>query len=168
MVMADKGGPMNVPAILFGSLGSLLFLAGMLRWILSAPNDIINIHDTYFVLSPLILPWWTASFCLLIAATYFFFHLIIGRHVNGRLGLIHFGFSVIAIASVLLPFINLSSSFSEKPRRYYSYTDIDIHESVIDLWTIVAVMMFIGLIGQAIFLFNITRSLVRGQRQENS
>lgn len=152
---------MNRPAVLFGLLGVLLLLAGVLRMVLLwDQGDVmdINIHDTYIILPPMLLPGALATVCLLMAGTYSFFPRLFGRHLDDLLGFIHFGASVAALASMLLLFIPFPG-----PRRYYT-SEAPMFEGVIDLMTIVAVMMLIGLLGQAVFLFNITRSLLRGQR----
>jgi heme/copper-type cytochrome/quinol oxidase subunit 1 len=137
--------------LLFAVTGVVLFLVEY--FIFSSAFD-LNMHDTYFVLSPLHIAVYHLLFYLFFGSCYLIFHLI-KRPLKRSFGLFHyFTTTTVVFLFTLTPFIVVSA-----PRRL----NPDISESadlhIINLMVTISAILF--LIAQAVFLYNILRSIFK-------
>jgi cytochrome c oxidase subunit 1 len=85
-----------------------------------------------------------------------------GRMMNTKLGYAHFWVTFICAFGVFFPmhFIGLAGA----PRRYYSYSEFPMFDSVMDLNVLVTVFAIIGALAQIIFTYNFFYSMKRGPK----
>lgn len=157
-----KGNIRFTPAMLF-SIGLVsTFVTGGLTGIILADSALdINVHDTYFVVAHFHIVMGMSAIFGMLAGIYHWFPKMFGKMLNTKMGYAHFWLTIISGYGVFFPmhFVGLAGS----PRRYYSYSEFEFLDFVMDLNPIISVFAIIGALSQLIFLFNFFYSIFRGQ-----
>lgn len=158
--------PRNWPALLFGALTATVVL-GTVILARATPESVLDISilDTYYVM-----PTWLAPLPLVLVSGFFtlcylLFHRLTGRRLNGRMGVVHFGCSLIGLVATILPTFQLLDPTNAAPRRYHSHTEMTMPDHVIDLEPILDVAVVVGLVGQLVFVANIMGALLKLDRR---
>jgi cytochrome c oxidase subunit 1 len=158
-----RGNIIFTPAMLF-SIGLVAtFIAGGLTGIILADSALdINVHDTYFVVAHFHIVMGMSAIFGMFAGVYHWFPKMYGRMMNTKLGYAHFWVTFICAFGVFFPmhFIGLAGA----PRRYYSYSEFPMFDSVMDLNVLVTVFAIIGALAQIIFTYNFFYSMKRGPK----
>lgn len=158
-----KGNIVYTPAMLF-SIGLVSsFITGGVTGIILADSTLdIVVHDTYFVVAHFHIVMGLSAIFGMFAGVYHWFPKMFGRMMNTKLGYAHFWLTIITAYGVFFPmhFIGLAGS----PRRYYSYTEFTMFDSMLDLNVLITICAIVGAIAQGLFLFNFFYSIFRGQR----
>jgi cytochrome c oxidase subunit I len=158
-----RGNLILTPAMLF-SIGLVAtFIAGGLTGIILADSALdINVHDTYFVVAHFHIVMGMSAIFGMFAGIYHWFPKMYGKMMNTKLGYAHFWITFVCAFGVFFPmhFIGLAGA----PRRYYSYTEFPMFDSVMDLNVLVTVFAIIGALAQVIFTYNFFYSVWRGPK----
>ena len=158
-----KGRIVFTPAMLF-SIGLVsTFITGGVTGIILADSALdINIHDTYFVVGHFHIVMGMSAIFGMFAGVYHWFPRMYGRMMNTKLGYLHFWITFICAYGVFFPmhFVGLAGA----PRRYYSYSEFTMFDSVIDLNVVITIFSIVGAMVQAVFIFNFFYSIWRGSR----
>ncbi len=155
------------PAMLF-SIGFVsLFVSGGLGGLfLNQPSTDIMLHDTYFVVGHFHLIMGVASIFGILAATYYWFPKMFGRHMNSFLGKVHFWFTFVGVNAIFVPmhFLGMVGN----PRRYAELTAFNFLSEVQGVHLFITISAFITIAAQFIFLFNWIWSLFKGPKAEDN
>ena len=158
-----KGRIVFTPAMLF-SIGLVsTFITGGVTGIILADSALdINVHDTYFVVGHFHIVMGMSAIFGMFAGVYHWFPRMYGRMMNSKLGYLHFWVTFVCAFGVFFPmhFIGLAGA----PRRYYSYSEFTMFDSVIDLNILITIFSIIGALVQGVFIFNFFYSIWRGQK----
>ena len=162
-----KGNLKFTPAMLF-SVGLVsTFVTGGLTGIILADSALdVNVHDTYFVVAHFHIVMGMSAIFGMLAGVYHWFPKMYGRMMNNKLGYIHFWLTLICGFGVFFPmhFVGLAGA----PRRYYSYSQFEMFDWVMDLQPIISTFAIIGAIAQLFFLFNFFYSIFYGQKSSTN
>lgn len=158
-----RGNIVFTPAMLF-SIGLVAtFIAGGLTGIILADSALdIHVHDTYFVVAHFHIVMGMSAIFGMFAGIYHWFPKMYGKMMNTKLGYAHFWVTFICAFGVFFPmhFIGLAGA----PRRYYSYSEFPMFDSVIDLNVLVTFFAITGACAQLIFTYNFFYSIYRGPK----
>lgn len=158
-----KGRIIFTPGMLF-SIGLVsTFITGGVTGIILADSALdINVHDTYFVVGHFHIVMGMSAIFGMFAGVYHWFPRMYGRMMNSKLGYLHFWVTFVCSFGVFFPmhFIGLAGA----PRRYYSYSEFTMFDSVIDLNILITIFAIIGALVQGVFIFNFFYSIWRGQK----
>jgi cytochrome c oxidase subunit I len=158
-----KGNIRFTPGMLF-SIGLVsTFITGGLTGIILADSALdINVHDTYFVVAHFHIVMGMSAIFGMFAGIYHWFPKMYGRMMNNKLGYVHFWTTFVCAYGVFFPmhFVGMAGS----PRRYYSYSEFEFLDWVMDLNPIISVFAIVGALAQVFFLFNFFWSVFNGQR----
>jgi cytochrome c oxidase subunit I len=159
-----KGNIIFTPAMLF-SIGLVsFFISGGLTGIFLGNSAIdIQLHDTYFVVAHFHLVMGSASFFGMMAGVYHWFPKMFGRMMNNTLGNIHFWATFVGVYLVFFPMHYLG--IAGFPRRYYSFTNLEIFgDNFADLNVLISVSAILTFTAQLVFVFNFFYSMARGKK----
>lgn len=158
-----RGNLVFTPAMLF-SIGLVAtFIAGGLTGIILADSALdIQVHDTYFVVAHFHIVMGMSAIFGMFSGVYHWFPKMYGRMMNTKLGYAHFWITFICAFGVFLPmhYVGLAGA----PRRYYSYSEFRMFDSIVDLNIMITVFAIIGGAAQLIFTYNFFYSIWRGQK----
>ena len=122
----------------------------------------LPLSDTYFVVAHFHMVMGVSPIMVLFAAIYHWFPLISGRKRHEGLGKAHFWFTFLGTYAVYLPMHYLG--FLGVPRRYFAMGGSDfIPESAETLNANITIAALIVGLSQLIFLYNVVRTLRRGE-----
>ncbi|MFT6267313.1 MAG: cytochrome c oxidase subunit 1 [Alphaproteobacteria bacterium] len=125
----------------------------------------LPLSDTYFVVAHFHMVMGVSPILVLFAAIYHWFPLVSGKHLNDRLSKLHFWITFIGTYAIYLPMHYLG--FLGVPRRYYAMGDTDfIPESAQALNANITIAALIVGVAQLIFIYNVIRSLSKGEKSE--
>jgi cytochrome c oxidase subunit 1 len=151
------------PAMLFAIGFVSLFVTGGLTGIfLGSPPVDIYLHDTFFVVAHFHFVMASAALFGLFAGTYHWFPKMFARHMDERLGRIHFWLTFIGIYATFFPmhFVGTAGMM----RRIYS-TSMYAHLQGVGPLNILISLAAFGLgFAQLIFAYNFLVSLFRGRK----
>jgi cytochrome c oxidase subunit 1 len=153
-----KGNIRYTPAMLFAIGLVSTFISGGLTGIILADSALdIPIHDTLFVVAHFHIVMGVSAILGMLAGVYHWFPKLFLRHMNKKLGYIHFWGTFISAYGVFFPmhFLGLAGL----PRRYYTNSAFPM------LMTAFAIL---GALSQVIFLFNFFYSMFRGPKSEQN
>ncbi len=158
-----RGNIVFTPGMLF-SIGLVAtFIAGGLTGIILADSALdINVHDTYFVVAHFHIVMGMSAIFGMFAGIYHWFPKMYGKMMNTKLGYAHFWITFVCAFGVFFPmhFIGLAGA----PRRYYSYSEFPMFDTVVDLNVLVTVFAIIGAMAQILFTYNFFYSIWRGPK----
>ncbi len=127
----------------------------------------LPLSDTYFVVAHFHMVMGVSPIMVLFAALYHWFPLITGKHLNNRLGKMHFWITFLGTYAVYLPMHYLG--FLGVPRRYYAMGDTAfMPESAHTLNASITVAALIVGAAQLIFIYNVITSLRNGKKSEHN
>jgi cytochrome c oxidase subunit 1 len=125
----------------------------------------LPLSDTYFVVAHFHMVMGVSPIMVLFAAIYHWFPLVSGKHLNVRLSKLHFWITFLGTYAIYLPMHYLG--FLGVPRRYYAMGDTDfIPESAQMLNANITIAALIVGAAQLIFIYNVIRSLSKGEKSE--
>jgi cytochrome c oxidase subunit 1 len=157
-----QGNIRFTPAMLF-SIGLVsTFVTGGLTGIILADSALdVNVHDTYFVVAHFHIVMGLSAIFGMLAGIYHWFPKMFGRMMNTKFGYAHFWLTLICGYGVFFPmhFVGMAGA----PRRYYSYSEFEFLDWVMDLNPLISTFAIIGAAAQVLFLFNFFHSIWYGQ-----
>jgi cytochrome c oxidase subunit 1 len=162
-----KGNIRFTPAMLFAIGLVSTFISGGLTGIILADSALdIPIHDTYFVVAHFHIVMGVSAILGMLAGVYHWFPKMFLRHMNKKLGYIHFWITFVSAYGVFFPmhFLGLAGV----PRRYYSNTAFPMFDNLVDINILITCFAILGALGQLIFLFNFFYSMFRGPKSEQN
>ncbi len=162
------GGRISLePAMLFAIGFVSLFVSGGLGGLfLNQPSTDVYLHDTYFVVGHFHLIMGVAAIFGIFAGTYYWFSKMFGRHMNRKLGNLHFWLTFVGVNAVFMPmhFLGLVGH----PRRYAELSGVNFLAQTESLHFFITVAAFITIAAQFIFLFNFLWALFKGPKAERN
>jgi cytochrome c oxidase subunit 1 len=162
-----KGNIRYTPAMLFAIGLVSTFISGGLTGIILADSALdIPIHDTLFVVAHFHIVMGVSAILGMLAGVYHWFPKLFLRHMNKKLGYIHFWGTFISAYGVLFPmhFLGLAGL----PRRYYTNSAFPMFDNLIDINILMTAFAILGALSQVIFLFNFFYSMFRGPKSEQN
>jgi cytochrome c oxidase subunit 1 len=162
-----KGNIRYTPAMLFAIGLVSTFISGGLTGIILADSALdIPIHDTQFVTAHFHIVMGVSAILGMLAGVYHWFPKLFLRHMNKKLGYVHFWLTFISAYGVFFPmhFIGLAGV----PRRYYSNSAFPMFDNLIDINILITCFAILGGLAQFIFLFNFFYSMFRGPKSEQN
>jgi cytochrome c oxidase subunit 1 len=158
-----KGNIRFTPAMLF-SIGLVsTFISGGLTGIILADSTLdIQVHDTYFVVAHFHIVMGVSAILGMLSGVYHWFPKMFLRHMNKKLGYVHFWLTFISAYGVFFPmhFLGLAGV----PRRYYSNSAFPMFDNLVELNVLITCFAILGALAQIIFLFNFFYSMFRGPK----
>jgi cytochrome c oxidase subunit I len=153
---------LNVP-MLFSLAFVLTFVAGGMSGLFLG-NVVVDVplSDTYFVVAHFHMVMGVAPVLVIFGGIYHWYPKVTGRMLHEGLGKLHFWITFLGTYAIFFPMHYLG--FVGIPRRYYQFDGIEfIPESAhtLNAWITIAALV-VGA-SQAIFLFNLAWSAVRGK-----
>lgn len=158
-----KGNIRFTPAMLFAIGLVSTFISGGLTGIILADSALdIPIHDTYFVVAHFHIVMGVSAILGMLAGVYHWFPKMFLRHMNKKLGYVHFWLTFVSAYGVFFPmhFLGLAGV----PRRYYSNTAFPMFDNLVDINVLITCFAILGGLAQVIFLFNFFYSMFRGPK----
>lgn len=162
-----KGNIRFSPAMLFAIGLVSTFLSGGLTGIILADSALdIPVHDTYFVVAHFHIVMGVSAILGMLAGVYHWFPKLFLRHMNKKLGYIHFWATFVSAYGVFFPmhFLGLAGV----PRRYYDNTAFPMFDNLVDINVLITMFAILGALAQVIFLFNFFYSIFRGPKSEQN
>jgi cytochrome c oxidase subunit 1 len=160
-----KGNIRFTPAMLFAIGLVSTFISGGLTGIILADSALdIPIHDTLFVVAHFHIVMGVSAILGMLAGVYHWFPKLFLRHMNKKLGYIHFWGTFISAYGVFFPmhFLGLAGL----PRRYYSNSAFPMFDNLVDINVLITCFAILAALSQIIFLFNFFYSMFRGPKSE--
>ena len=145
-----------------------MFVIGGLSGIFMAATPVdIMIHDTYFIVAHIHYVLFGGSLFGAFAGIYYWFPKMFGRHMNYKLGYVHFWLSLISfnLTFFLMHVVGLNGMHRRTQNPYEKYTYIDGMLGMNTAMTHGAIML--GVV-QLILLFNVLWSMWRGKKAEQN
>ncbi|MDQ3048445.1 MAG: cbb3-type cytochrome c oxidase subunit I [Bacteroidota bacterium] len=162
-----KGNIRFTPAMLFAIGLVSTFISGGLTGIILADSALdIPIHDTYFVVAHFHIVMGVSAILGMLAGVYHWFPKLFLRHMNKKLGYVHFWLTFISAYGVFFPmhFLGLAGV----PRRYYTNSAFPMFDNLVDINVLITCFAILGGLAQFIFLFNFFYSMFRGPKSEQN
>jgi cytochrome c oxidase subunit I len=162
-----KGNIRFTPAMLFAIGLVSTFISGGLTGIILADSALdIQVHDTYFVVAHFHIVMGVSAILGMLAGVYHWFPKLFLRHMNKKLGYIHFWGTFISAYGVFFPmhFLGLAGV----PRRYYNNSAFPMFDNLVDINILITCFAILGAVSQVIFLFNFFYSMYRGPKSEQN
>ena len=162
-----KGNIRYTPAMLFAIGLVSTFISGGLTGIILADSALdINVHDNYFVVAHFHIVMGVSAILGMLAGVYHWFPKLFLRHMNKKLGYIHFWGTFISAYGVFFPmhFLGLAGV----PRRYYSNTAFPMFDNLVDINVFITCFAILAGLVQIVFLFNFFYSMFRGEKSEQN
>ena len=162
-----KGNIRFTPAMLFAIGLVSTFISGGLTGIILADSALdIPVHDTYFVVAHFHIVMGVSAILGMLAGVYHWYPKLFLRHMNKKLGYIHFWGTFICAYGVFFPmhFLGLAGV----PRRYYSNTAFPMFDNLVNINVFITVFAMLAGLVQLVFLFNFFYSMFRGPKSEQN
>jgi len=162
-----KGNIRYTPAMLFAIGLVSTFISGGLTGIILADSALdIPLHDTMFVVAHFHIVMGVSAIMGMLAGVYHWFPKLFLRHMNKKLGYIHFWGTFISAYGVFFPmhFLGLAGL----PRRYYSNSAFPMFDNLIDINILITCFAILAALSQLVFLFNFFYSMFRGPKSEQN
>jgi cytochrome c oxidase subunit 1 len=158
-----KGNIQYTPAMLFAIGLVSTFISGGLTGIILADSALdINVHDTYFVVAHFHIVMGVSAILGMCAGVYHWYPKLFLRHMNKKLGYIHFWGTFISAYGVFFPmhFLGLAGV----PRRYYSNSAFPMFDNLVNINIFITCFAILAALVQVVFLFNFFYSMFRGPK----
>ena len=150
-------------AMLFAIGFVSLFVAGGITGLVLGQTSLdLPMHDTYFVTAHFHLVMGVASIFGMFAATYFWFPKMFGRHMDERLGKLHFWITFIGVYCIFVPMHTMG--IVGMPRRFAQFTEYEYLKTLHPLVVLVSVAAIVTVLTQFLFYFNLIWSLFKGKK----
>ena len=162
-----KGNIQYTPAMLFAIGLVSTFISGGLTGIILADSALdIQVHDTMFVVAHFHIVMGVSAILGMLAGVYHWFPKLFLRHMNKKLGYIHFWGTFISAYGVFFPmhFLGLAGL----PRRYYSNSAFPMFDNLVDINILITGFATLAALVQILFLFNFFYSMFRGPKSEQN
>lgn len=162
-----KGNIRYTPAMLFAIGLVSTFISGGLTGIILADSALdIPVHDTMFVVAHFHIVMGVSAILGMLAGVYHWFPKLFLRHMNKKLGYVHFWGTFISAYGVFFPmhFLGLAGL----PRRYYTNSAFPMFDNLIDINILMTAFAILGGLVQLVFLFNFFYSMFRGEKSEQN
>ncbi|MCC6690260.1 MAG: cbb3-type cytochrome c oxidase subunit I [Bacteroidia bacterium] len=162
-----KGNLKLTPAMLFAIGFVSTFVTGGVTGIILADSALdVPLHDTYFVVAHFHIVMGVSAVLGMFAGVYHWFPKMFLRHMNKKLGYLHFWITFISAYGVFFPqhFLGLAGV----PRRYYTNSAFPMFDHLVDINILVSVFAITGAIAQFIFVINFFYSMFRGPKSEQN
>lgn len=162
-----KGNLKLTPAMLFAIGFVSTFVTGGVTGIILADSALdVPLHDTYFVVAHFHIVMGVSAVLGMFAGVYHWFPKMFLRHMNKKLGYLHFWITFISAYGVFFPqhFLGLAGV----PRRYYTNSAFPMFDHLVDINILVSVFAITGAIAQFIFVLNFFYSMFRGPKSEQN
>ncbi len=162
-----KGNIRYTPAMLFAIGLVSTFISGGLTGIILADSALdIPIHDNYFVVAHFHIVMGVSAILGMLAGVYHWYPKLFLRHMNKKLGYIHFWGTFISAYGVFFPmhFLGLAGV----PRRYYSNSAFPMFDNLVDINVFITCFAMLAALVQLVFLFNFFYSMFRGPKSEQN
>lgn len=160
-----KGNIRYTPAMLFAIGLVSTFISGGLTGIILADSTLdIQVHDTLFVTAHFHIVMGVSAILGMLAGVYHWFPKLFLRHMNKKLGYIHFWGTFISAYGVFFPmhFLGLAGL----PRRYYTNSAFPMFDNLVDINILITAFATLAALVQLVFLFNFFYSMFRGPKSE--
>ena len=160
------GGKIRFTTSMLFALGFVsLFVSGGLSGIfLAQPTIDLFFHDTYFVVAHFHIIMGVAAIFGIFGALFFWFPKMFGRHLDERLGKIHFWFTFVGVYAIFMPMHWLG--MIGHPRRYSSTEANVFLQAAVPIHKFITIAVIITIAAQLLFLFNFIWSLWKGTKAE--
>jgi cytochrome c oxidase subunit 1 len=157
------GGSLRLTTAMLFCLGfvSIFATGGLSGLFLGQPQLDAYFHDTYFVVAHFHMIMGLAALFAIFAATFYWFPLLFGRMLDERLGKLHFYLTFVFSYATFLPMH--FAGFAGSPRRYADFTTFDFLAPLMPLQKWITSSAFTLAAVQLMFLWNLFRSMRRGQ-----
>ncbi len=150
-------------AMLFAIGFVSLFVAGGITGLVLGQTSLdLPMHDTYFVTAHFHLVMGVASIFGMFAATYFWFPKMFGRHMNERLGKLHFWVTFIGVYCIFVPMHTMG--IVGMPRRFSQFTEYEYLQTLHPLVMLVSIAAIVTVLTQFLFYFNLVWSIFKGKK----
>ena len=162
-----KGNLKLTPAMLFAIGLVSTFVTGGVTGIILADSALdVPLHDTYFVVAHFHIVMGLSAVLGMFAGVYHWFPKLFLRHMNKKLGYLHFWITFICAYGVFFPmhFLGLAGV----PRRYYTNTAFPMFDHLVDINILVSCFAILGALVQFVFVFNFFYSIFRGPKSEQN
>jgi cytochrome c oxidase subunit 1 len=140
---------------------SVFVTGGLSGLFLGQPQLDAYFHDTYFVVAHFHLIMGIAGLFGVFAATFYWFPLLFGRMLDEKLGRIHF-YLTFALSYATFGPMHFAG-FAGNPRRYADFTTFEFLNGVMPVQRWITWSAFALAGAQTIFLYNLFRSVWRGE-----
>ena len=158
-----KGNLKLTPAMLFAIGLVSTFVTGGVTGIILADSALdVPVHDTYFVVAHFHIVMGLSAVLGMFAGVYHWFPKLFLRHLNKKLGYLHFWLTFICAYGVFFPmhFLGLAGV----PRRYYTNTAFPMFDHLVNINIMITIFAIIGALSQFIFVYNFFYSIFRGPK----
>ena len=159
-----RNGSMRLHTPMLFALGVVFVFGagGLTGLLLGTISTDIYLHDTMYVVGHFHLTMAAASFLASFAGIYYWFPKMYGRHLDERLGKIHFWGSVVLLTLVFGGL--LVAGWSGQHRRYWNPLEhpVSAHLRVLNVGT--SHLAFLLGLTQLVFVVNLVRSLFSGKK----
>lgn len=156
------GGKIDFKVPMLFALGfvSTFITGGLSGIILAQPALDLYLHGTVFVVAHLHLVMGAAALFGVFSATYLWFPKLFGRHMNERVGQIHFWLTLLGVYSIFIPmhFLGLEG----QPRRYSSLSGASFVIHLTRLNAFITLAALVTAAAQLLFLINLFWSMFKG------
>jgi cytochrome c oxidase subunit 1 len=98
----------------------------------------------------------------MLAGVYHWYPKLFLRHMNKKLGYVHFWLTFISAYGVFFPMHFLG--IAGVPRRYYNNTAFPMFDNLVDINVLITCFAILGGLAQVLFLFNFFYSMFRGPK----
>jgi len=141
-------------------------LGGVTGIFLGSSGSDIFFHDTYFVVAHFHYTFFPIAIIAVFAGLTYWFPKMFGRHLDERLGKIHFWGTILTFNGIFLPLFITGAGGDH--RRIYSYENFPQLDTpmMTHLRVVATVSLVIMLLFQFVFLYNYFRSIFRGPKAE--
>ncbi len=162
-----KGNIKFTPAMLFAIGLVSTFVTGGVTGIILADSALdVPVHDTYFVVGHFHIVMGLSAVLGMFAGVYHWFPKLFLRHMNKKMGYLHFWLTFICAYGVFFPmhFLGLAGV----PRRYYTNSAFPMFDHLVNINVMISTFAIIGALAQFIFVFNFFYSIFRGTKSEKN
>jgi cytochrome c oxidase subunit 1 len=162
------GGKLRLTSAALFALGTICFfgVGGLGGVFLGNAAADVQLHDTAFVVGHFHFMIGGVTLLAIFAGSYFWFPKMFGRKLSESLGKLHFWLTVVPFYGVFVTmhFYGLAGA----PRRYYSLAQYEFLDGVRWMPIVITTFAFSMMLGQLFFLWNVVRSLRKGERAESN
>ena len=144
------------------------FVIGGLSGIVMAATPVdIHIHDTYFIVAHIHYDVFAATLMGVFGAVYYWFPKMFGRHMNYKLGYVHFWLTLISfnLTFFLMHIVGLGGMQRRVADPYAKYVDVD---AMLGMNRVMTVSAFVLGFSQLLVLGNVLWSIWKGKKAEQN